>query len=468
MYRNTLLLIISVLLCCSLSQAQVVPLQNQFVVNPYMYNPAWAGNSDYMQFHGGFKKQWLGIEGSPSVATLSFEAPLNESLNLGANLINVTEGPWNYLNAQFGASYQIPLGYAGDHILRFGMSLGFRYSLFNINELDDPDDPALAGMPESTFTPDGSFGLAYQFRNLQVGVSMPRFTEAIPLSSEITITPWYHLIGSASYKFDIGISGWAITPTLVYHREQEIEDQIEGFLKVSYQDKYWGGGSYRQDYGVTAFLGAEINEMFSLNYFYTFGNLSSPVANQSHELTLRVRIGSKKRGDEPLDEIEDETPSTSEVTKTETTFTKTQKTIRKDSTSASVTPPINKKEDPDADNPIFQVAPDVNLNAYDKSLEIHYPFDPDKMIGRTAGGYAFDLEKGNYISMGKFTYSSDAEPLMKEMGSKGLNPRLIYLRAERLYYVYVLQKPDLDWSRKIILSLRKLKGFEKAHLVVLE
>ena len=413
----------------------------------------------------GFKKQWWGVEGSPAIATLTFDMPVSDAVNVGARIVNSTEGPWNDLNAQFGASYQIPLGYYGDHTLRFGMALGVRYTNFNFTELDDLTDPALLGVSTNNIVPDGSFGLAYQYKGLSVGVAMPHFTEPGTVSGDIVVRPWYHMIASAGYRFDLGYSqDWSITPTVLYHREQELSDQFEGILKAAYQDTYWIGGSYRQDIGVTAFAGAEINDLFSLNYFYSFGNITSPVSQQSHEVTLRFRIGGKRRNadaeeSDDTDDIEDDVTSSYLNSKTELPDKDIPQLTEQENT---------KEEDPDADNPIFNVDESITLDTYDKSYEVHYSFDPNMIIGRTPGGTVFDLDKGNYISVGKFKYSRDAEPAIKEMQGRGLNPKLVYIRSERVYYVYVLEKDDLEWSRKIIVSLRKLRGFDNSHLLILE
>lgn len=449
MDRRILLIISSFLLCFQLS-AQVVPVQNQFVVNPFIYNPAWAGSSDYVHLHAGFKTQWLGIDGAPMIGTLTFEAPLNDALSLGANIVNVNEGPWNYLDAKFGAAYKLALGWEENHFLSFGMSLGIRYNSFNLAKLDDPNDPALTDLSNGNVTADGSFGLAYQFDNLNVGLSMPRFNEVLPGTGEFDVRPWQHIIATASYRFDLGYAQeWALIPTFIYHREQEISDQFEGALRTIYQDKYSLGASYRQDLGLSAFAGVEINDLVGINYFYTFGNVSSPVSNQSHELVVSFKIGGKKRG-----VVQSTTETISE--NTEEGF---------ESNGYNGSSPASS-----GDNPIFNVDAGVTLDRYDASREVHVALDTKATTGRTPDGSTFDLEKGNYISMGKYKYTVYAEPLVKKMKEKGLNPKYVYVADEPAYYVYILQKAetDLDLTRKIVVSLRKLKGFEKAHLLVLE
>ena len=53
MYRFTLILLNLILWCTCCLFAQGTTIQNQFAVNPFIYNPAWAGSSDYLQINGG-------------------------------------------------------------------------------------------------------------------------------------------------------------------------------------------------------------------------------------------------------------------------------------------------------------------------------------------------------------------------------------------------------------------------------
>lgn len=431
--------------------AQVVPVQNQFVVNPYAYNPAWAGKSDFMQFNASFKKQWWGVEGSPSVSTLFFELPLNDRLTLGGNLVNITEGPLNNLTTHFTGSYRLPLGYEDDHYLSFGMSWGIRFNSLNTAKIDDPDDPAVVQINQSNFSLDGSFGFAYKNQGLELGISTPRMAEANSFNQEgfnsVEMRPWYRFIGSAAYRFEIGISDFAVTPTILYHYDQDFNDQIEGLVKVDYMNQYWAGGGYRQDYGIQAFAGMDINETFSFGYFHNFGNTNVAIPNNTSELMLTIRIGTKRRNNVKTPTDDDDNPEVRDKPKNK----KEEKTEPK-------------KED----EGIFKVDESISLADYDESIEIKIPYDKDKTYGKTAEGDIFDLQPNNYIMVGKYKYLPESKKDVEFFRNKGLKPKMVYDGKDRQYYMYLGTKSKLDDARRIVVSLRKIQGFEKTKLLILE
>jgi hypothetical protein len=60
-------------------------------------------------------------------------------------------------------------------------------------------------------------------------------------------------------------------------------------LKLSYRDRFWTGGGYRQAFGNSVFLGAAVNEMLAFSYFFTFASGDQQQQINSQEVVLRVR-----------------------------------------------------------------------------------------------------------------------------------------------------------------------------------
>ena len=54
---------------------QLAPVTNQYILNPLAINPAYAGNRGALNIATFFRKQWVGISGSPTTMTLSVDAP---------------------------------------------------------------------------------------------------------------------------------------------------------------------------------------------------------------------------------------------------------------------------------------------------------------------------------------------------------------------------------------------------------
>ncbi|MGB3779105.1 MAG: PorP/SprF family type IX secretion system membrane protein [Tunicatimonas sp.] len=272
--------------------AQLVPVQNQYFINPFAYNPAAVGAAEQTQFHTSFKKQWTGTEGSPTLATVTFEKPLDR-LSLGANLTNLAEGPFNSLSTHLTAGYRFRMSNRPKQWLSFGLSLGFRLNTLRTGRIDDPDDPAVASYRGSGLVLDGGLGIRYRYERFTLGLAVPRLTNTLSPGSDNALLggfqPLNHLIGSFSYDFIPHLTDWKITPTLLYHYAADYDSQWEGMLLASFRKKFWGGAGYRQRYGVNALAGAEITPAIAFTYAYSLTGGANYFPN-SHELVLRFRI----------------------------------------------------------------------------------------------------------------------------------------------------------------------------------
>ena len=273
-------------------QAQVATVQNQFYLNPYIYNPAFLGSSDYSQLFLGVKQQWAGVEGSPTIATLTYEKPLENRASWGARLVNVSEGPINSLSAQATLGYRLEVGL--ESYLNFGMSLGFVYNTFNANELDAVNDPLVQEQNNRVFNFDEGVGFSYQSGGLQIGLALPQFAAPRPFVNnndpETSYSPWDYLIGSISYQMEPDLD-WQFTPMLLYHMQKGFNNQWEAALKAVYQKKVTAGGMYRQNTGLSIFAGFNLSDRFGFHYLYSFSSPTAQLPSDSHELVMRLILG---------------------------------------------------------------------------------------------------------------------------------------------------------------------------------
>jgi len=279
-------------LVTNIAQAQVATIQNQYYLNPYIYNPALLGSNDHTQLFLGVKKQWTGVEGAPTVATFTYEKPLENRASIGGRLVNVSEGPINSLSAQATLGYRLEVGL--ESYLNFGMSLGFIYNAFNANALDAANDPLVQEQNNGVFNFDGGVGFSYHSGGLQLGLALPQFAAPRPFANnndpQTNYSPWDYLIGSIVYKLEPDLD-WELVPMFLYHVQKGFNHQWEVALKTIYQKKVTIGGMYRQNAGLTAFAGFNLSDSFGFHYLYSFSSPTAQLPNDSHELVLRLIIG---------------------------------------------------------------------------------------------------------------------------------------------------------------------------------
>src|SRR6187431_1205155 len=63
--------------------AQQNLVYNHFFLNPSLYNPSYFGANRYTEVFLNYRKQWSGVNGAPSTATLNFHLPFNHKTAMG-------------------------------------------------------------------------------------------------------------------------------------------------------------------------------------------------------------------------------------------------------------------------------------------------------------------------------------------------------------------------------------------------
>ena len=83
--------LLTALLFCGLQtlRAQEQQVYSQFFMNPYVYNPAYAGVEGHTAVFVMYRNQWAGIEGSPNIAHVAFHTPLKGGMSVGAGCQDV-------------------------------------------------------------------------------------------------------------------------------------------------------------------------------------------------------------------------------------------------------------------------------------------------------------------------------------------------------------------------------------------
>ena len=89
-------LIISILIFSFLSsKSQQAVMWSQYFTNDIIYNPAISGSKDDNQFTIQSRQQWLGFEGAPLSANISYHGSLNNRSAMGGYLEHDRTNPSN-------------------------------------------------------------------------------------------------------------------------------------------------------------------------------------------------------------------------------------------------------------------------------------------------------------------------------------------------------------------------------------
>jgi len=128
------------------TKAQIAPLSDQYLINPFMANPAVAGTERYMPLCATTKQQWIGLNRAPSTKSISLHRRIRASnirftprgfinkgknsfgkVGVGGSVFNYSYGAINHTGLSLTYAYH---AFVGKGRLAFGLSpVLFQYSL---------------------------------------------------------------------------------------------------------------------------------------------------------------------------------------------------------------------------------------------------------------------------------------------------------------------------------------------------
>lgn len=268
----------------------------QFITNPYIYNPGYAGIEGQPIFTLTHRRQWIGITDAPVTTNLVYSMPFLSGINLGANISQDQAGIFKSTRVLITGGYTIDLG--GNHYISFGLSLGGGNSSIDLNEGVNLNDPALSDVLESSAFLDGNFGLYYHFKNLNFGFTLPRLFQTDTYSTvkfdNGSFDALSNFLITLDHMFYFGGDQQALQPFLLYRSNSIIEDQIEAGAIFHVNHVAWLGAEYRQNFGYAAMLGVKIPQQFSVGYAFGIAAENISGVNQTtHEIQLTLLLGLK-------------------------------------------------------------------------------------------------------------------------------------------------------------------------------
>lgn len=173
-----ILLVAAFILAISLpGSAQVDPLYAQYLNNPMLINPAYAGLNNNLNAGVTYRKQWAGFEGSPTTFNVNGHTSLLDN-RMGVGLMIVKDNVGINSNTEIHGTYAYRLD-LDQKYLSFGLQAGLISYKGNYDDLNpyDPQDPAFAEV-QNVSKPSFGAGLILHSERYFVGLSVPRMLKA--------------------------------------------------------------------------------------------------------------------------------------------------------------------------------------------------------------------------------------------------------------------------------------------------
>ena len=402
-------------------KAQDTPFYIHFFNNFYLQNPAMAGAAGHPVLFLTHHQQIIGdFQEAPQHTSLSFNSPINKSkTSFGANVYTFKRGIIQNNGGYVSLAHRIDFGIK--HHLSMGFSGGISLQNFNVSQLSTEDIETLQTLNRygNQTYPDGQFGMVYQLGNLQLGAVLPKlFSTASPYQQNQAreLVPLKNRLFSISYSHYFS-NDWMMQPFVIY-RDFEYETKgVEANLTLTYRDKFWMGGAYRQNYGAGFMFGMKANDLsFSFGYKMT-GKQEVNIANPAYEIQIGYHFGKKK--------------------------------------TAPVPPPVTPIYNP-LRTPTVPVQTDPEADKIAKAM---------KTVLQGDSGHPLELQTDLYVVVGSFKNQQYAQALTYKLNREDMDAKMGFNSTNQLYYVHLLETKDRNEAIEKIKMLRRLPGFENAWML---
>ncbi|MGI8893338.1 MAG: PorP/SprF family type IX secretion system membrane protein, partial [Bacteroidia bacterium] len=247
-------------------------------------NPAVAGSKDAICLGALYRNQWVDFDGAPKTGVFNVDAPIGQIFAVGASILFDEIGFDQTLDAKLAIAARPRIG-AGR--LGIGASIGFMQRTLGADyRFNDEGDQSIPIEKESSsLIPDIGAGLYYYTNKFYLGVSATHLTGAEMEFDRFVTTLTRHYYGTAGYTFDLSPT-WGLRPSVLV-KSDEVEMQVDINATAIYNNRFWGGVSYRLDDAIIGMIGFNLTSDLRFGYSYDF--TTSEIGNYSsgtHEVTL--------------------------------------------------------------------------------------------------------------------------------------------------------------------------------------
>ncbi|MGG7036183.1 MAG: type IX secretion system membrane protein PorP/SprF [Flavobacterium sp.] len=288
----TIVLVVFLLLCNTIVQAQKEAQYTQYMYNTTSINPAYAGSRDVFSLFGLYRAQWTGVDGAPATANLAFNTPVNDRIGLGVTIASDKIGPSEEADFSVDFSYNIPF----ENGYRFYFGIKSSANLLNVDftklNIYNPGNPSFTNNVDKQLSPNIGTGIYLQSDRSYLGVSVPYLlkTEHYKTSSNSVIRDDLPLYLMGGYVFDLS-DDIQFKPAFLGTFVEDTPVKLDVSVNLLYAQKVMLGLSYRSNRALSMLTGFQVSDSFYLGYGYDFEtNALSSSYGGTYEFFLRYEV----------------------------------------------------------------------------------------------------------------------------------------------------------------------------------
>ena len=285
-----LFVLILMLTITAIGYAQQDPLYSQYINNPFVLNPAYAGLTNNLNIAVSYRQQWTGLEGGPKTFNANGHISLFDN-KMGAGLMFISDrvGAATVNEAYGSYSYRIQI--TGDKTLSFGLQMGMVNYQFDNSKVNpaNPADPLYTGWNETK--PSLGAGVILKNDKFFVGLSVPRMLKSTLSTGGMQSTLYtqhFYLMGS--YLFFIA-DRIHLKPSALLKLVSGAPASVDLNASLIFLENYSAGVLTRNFNTYGLFLQAIVKDKFRFGYVFELPTGKSVGSNFiTHEITVGFRM----------------------------------------------------------------------------------------------------------------------------------------------------------------------------------
>ena len=306
-YVSAFLIVASYMITFGQQRAQYT----QYMINPFLLNPAVSGTEDYADIRAGYRNQWTGFDGAPVTMYLSSHVDIGKHLTnirskkkndgfhgVGGVLTNDIIGPTNTINLSGSYSYHLTI--AKKMYASLGLSVGFQQYSLDASKLRGADS-----RPDNLINSNSAFGMGdinlggwVYGESFCAGASMAQVAPGMTFTTARQLLNYkmahhYFVMGGIRIPLD---HNYTFIPSLCIKGVSPAPVSFDINAKIRYRDMLWAAISYRSTDAAAIIMGVIVNNMFDISYSYDYtlsdiGQYTS--TGGSHEIVVGYRLRAK-------------------------------------------------------------------------------------------------------------------------------------------------------------------------------
>ncbi len=449
LHKGLYFLLFAIFAISEVSQAQQLPVYNQFNYNQFVYNPALSSQTDVPVATLLHRNQWTGVSGGPETSLLSFNGIENDKkIGYAAYLYYDKTGILATTSAYGNYSFRFKV--VQDFEITLGVSAGIINQGVDMAALrvTDPSDPIVNADISGKTVFDFNIGVNFTYKGFDLGFAAPQlFSNSIDFAPddkniEAVIQLQRHYVSNLSYTYNFEMSSlgsfgkeMSLVPQVIVRAAPfldtnsmgvatsptEYDVQFDAHLMLNLKKLGWIGAGYRSNVGVITNLGFNLTEDLAVGYAYEFN--TSEVSEQlgtTQELSLIYKFGAVKRLKKEIDE---------EIA-----------ILKKEELQLMMDMERNYRQSQDSIAQLLRDDIVVNANEIIKikgRLDVLEGGTYEEDDLSTTASHVIAGSAGFYVVSGVYAYRVNAEEQYNELQKEGYDVEFFFNKANRFYYVFL-------------------------------